>query len=241
MTTAEILNAYREAVADSPAVIRLLKKSTYPSAYQLSAEAARILNSIYNVKIGATITPELAQQIVAPLMKEYFGVVSPHIAAVQTAINENIGIGITAQIPTTPNAANLAARMVGSAEINTESVLTAANRFIDNAIEQHAEKLYSAAGISGTIERVNEHYGLDHNKTVTSDSGKTYSYGNSYVRACEFCDSRAGVFAYPTETADKRVFQRHEGCHCEVTYKPLRGANQNVWGKNTTYKGSKKK
>lgn len=240
MANAEIIKAFRDAVDGSAYLARLMSKSGYRPAYSAVREIAKLVAKTYADNVGEPITREIITEIVKPLFNESFNVIEPYIGEIQTTINEGLGLRVGSTLPRRPNLDNLADDMLGKSAIDSERVASYAERYIDNSIRSQASFLSDNAGIKSYINRINEGYGLDHDKVVISPKGVTYKYGDEYVgrRICKFCKEREGRHEYPCDT---KFFERHDGCHCEVDFEPFRGASKRVWGKETVYKGNKGK
>lgn len=237
MTSAEIIAAFREAVDDSSVITRLLKRTDYQSAYDLVTEICEICGITYDRKIGQVITEDIIEQILRPLIGEAFDTLIRHVEYVQIGINESIGLGLGAMTPAPPNPLQIAKDMIGREALDVETIANYADRFVDDSLRSQASFLYDNAGIESKIIRHNENHGLDHNKIVKSKKGKVYFYKNKYVKPCKFCDDREGTHEYPCDT---KYFERHNGCHCWIEFKPFRGVNKIVWNKDTVYKGKGK-
>ena len=190
---------------------RLEKLYELAEAGKATYEDARALSSLFSGLIVDSVVdtyPGQIEDIVsvlknALLSKKYFKELKEYVSQVQTAFNESLGIGLN------PARVNINKQLIpneftpvddyqaGISALRRQCELSS-NRFIDHAQMNNAQ--FQANDFKITVSRVYDRVGLSDGRT------------------CKWCLERTGTDV-PYELAVKKgMFERHEGCHCEIEY-----------------------
>lgn len=191
------------------------KQATYIDAEQYANELGEILAKAYeetfvNLPDGKMYY-NIAKRTVEPTMIGLQSDIADITDAVQTALNEQAGLGINPIRPVLEqNKIDGILNRLAHAEsfedikwILDEPIKTFARSTVDDAIKSNAE-FHAKAGMSPKIVRK--------------------MAGN----CCDWCKAVAGTYIYPDVPHD--VYRRHNRCRCTVDYVAGK-RKQNVWNK----------
>lgn len=190
-------------------------------AYEVGAALATALGD----NLSAAVLPEgrmywnIAQRVIAPLLRKDHDLVSEYAATMQTALNKAAGLGLQAQA-----AAFNQSRVQGILD-----KVSSAPNFDDVAwVLDEPIKTFSQAVVDDTLKANVEFQGRAGLRPKIIRTAES--------RCCEWCSRMEGVYEYPGVPKD--VYRRHSRCRCVVEYDPgsgkRQGKRQDVWSKRWT-------
>ena len=196
-------------------------KATYADAGEYAYLVGKALSQTFGENLSSAVLPDgrmyynIADRVLRPLMEEDYGLISDAARMVQTAMNENAGIGIKAQ----------------TAAVNTDRIdgiinkVSNAEAFDDVAWVLDAPVVnFSQAVVEDTIRA---------NVNLQGKAGlQPKIIRKAEPACCKWCADLAGEYDYPNVPDD--VYRRHENCRCTVEYDPGDGRRQNVHTKKWT-------
>lgn len=152
---------------------------------------------------------EVAEQIVSKMLTQNYRFVTLVCDTVQANLNAAAKVGLEGVEPKVDtNAINTIKNKVKAAKTPEElqvalgeNITTFSQQVVDRWVMNNAE-FAAKSGIGAVV--------------VRKWSGK---YGSHDTKHTDWCHSLAGVYQYDN-TLDKRVFVRHTGCRCSVSYYP---------------------
>ena len=216
-----IRNDFESQFGKSDLIATLYKKiqagtASYVEANDFAIEAGKILASAFRNNLSSEVLPNgklyynIAKQIVEPMMKNNYTLITDVTDQVQETLNEAAGIGIK---PITPelNQDRIDGILdkTSSAEVYDEvawvldePIVNFSQSVVDEAIKANAE-FHARAGLKPKIIR-----------KVAGD-------------CCDWCKNLAGTYSYPNDVTDD-VYRRHQRCRCSVDYIPGDGKVQNA-------------
>lgn len=219
----QVQRNFRSRVAASPKV-RALEKSirdgtaTYADAQKYAELIGEALSQAFGEILKPGALPDgkmyynMAQKILAPMLREDHQIVAQAAAMVQQGLNKQAGIGLKAQ--TTPVNED---RITGIVQ-----KVSNAEKFEDVAwVLDEPVKNFSISTVTDTLER---------NVDFQGKAGlQPRIVRRSVGKCCQWCSNLAGAYDYPID--GREVYQRHEYCRCSVEYDPGAGKRQNVYTK----------
>lgn len=157
----------------------------------------------------------IASRVVDPALQEGYSDVSDVCKSVQTFLNDEAGIGISAQ--TAPLNASKAKGIINrlSEAENFDDI----SWMLDSPIENFC------------LSTVDDH--------VAANADFHYKAGlhpkiirKAEANCCKWCSNLNGTYDY-SPGMDRTIFRRHENCRCSVEYDPANGSRyrQDVWSK----------
>lgn len=158
----------------------------------------------------------IAKRTVTPALKECHVIVNDVSAQIQEIVDKKAGIGLKALKADFPDKRinGLVDKLTSYDEFEKASVwlkepiVNNVESFFDDYVKTNVDFRYKS-GLKETIERIAE------------------------PNCCEWCAERAGTYEYGySDTMPDGIFQRHEFCRCDVTYKSEKKF-QNVWTKES--------
>lgn len=217
----QLLNAVRKAFTKSceadiivSGIERTLRKRSvsYEDAEEYAARLGELLaealrgNITADVLPGGKLTPELAAEILRPLLTGNYEQAADVAARIQTVLNRNAGLGMkglqadlnTDRMEGIIQKASGYESFEESAWVLDEPVVNFTQNAVDETIRKNADAHFRI-GLSPKIKR------------IVTGSG------------CKWCRSLAGTYDYPV---DREVYRRHERCRCLVLYDPGNGKIQ---------------
>ena len=216
-----IRNDFESQFGKSDLIATLYKKiragtASYAEANDFAIEAGKILASAFRNNLSSEVLPNgklyynIAKQIVEPMMKNNYTLITEVTDQVQQTLNEAAGIGIK---PITPelNQDRIDGILdkASSAEVYDdvawaldEPMVNFSQSIVDAAVKANAE-FHAKAGLKPKIIR-----------KVAGD-------------CCNWCKNLAGTYSYPNDVPDD-VYRRHQRCRCSVDYIPGDGKVQNA-------------
>lgn len=223
----KIRNSFLRNIKENPRASALLQKieagtAGYAQADDYAYEIGNALSDAFMENLSSASLPDgrmhqnIAEKVIAPLLREDHDMINKAAALVQKALNEAAGIGLKAQ-----NAPVDAERIDGIVHrvsnettfddiswILVEPVKTFSQSIVDEVLKINVE-FQGKLGLQPRIIRRAE------------------------SKCCEWCSGLAGSYDYPDVPKD--VYRRHERCRCVVEYDPATGKRrQNVWSKQWT-------
>lgn len=190
--------------------------ATYAEANDFAIEVGKILANTFQNNLSSAVLPEgkmyynIAKQIIEPMMKNNYSLITDVTDQVQQSLNKAAGIGIK---PITPdlnqdrikgilNKTSSGEWYDDVARVLDEPMVNFSQSIVDDAIKANAE-FHAKVGLKPKIVR----------KVA----------GN----CCEWCKNLAGTYLYP-DNVPEDVYRRHQRCRCSVDYIPGDGKVQNV-------------
>jgi len=201
----------------------LAGEAAYPDADEFAARVGEALAAAFREGLSADTLPEgrlwwnIADRAVRPLLEEGYKEGADFAGAVQESLNKKANIGLKVQ--TSPADRDRIDGILNMAAAAERYDLKAAE------LEDAAVNLVQHA-VTDTLRRNVE----SHARVGLSPRIIRRAEG----RACKWCRSLAGTYAYPDVPED--VYRRHEHCRCTVEYDPRTGKTQNVHTKEWTGK-----
>lgn len=184
--------------------------ATYEDANKFGKEISSILSTVVDETVTDRIVNEEAKTMLYNMIGQNVELVSAVCDAVQSNLNTLAEISIK---PISPNKSRIKDRMGGIIKsiddktpikevIRSGETLTLS--VVDEWVQTNAE-FQAKAGLSPVI--------------VRKWDG---TWGSHDTRHTDFCSRLQGVYEYPV--SDRRVFQRHKGCQCVISYYPNKKA-----------------
>ena len=200
----------------------LAGEAAYPDADEFAARVGEALAAAFREGLSDDTLPEgrlwwnIADRAVRPLLEEGYKEGADFAGAVQESLNKKANIGLKVQ--TSPadrdridgilNMAAAAERYDLKAAELEDAAVNLVQHAVTDTLRRNVES-HARAGLSPRIIRRAE------------------------GRACKWCRSLAGTYAYPDVPED--VYRRHENCRCTVEYDPRTGKTQNVHTKEWNF------
>lgn len=213
---------------ENPEIAKLYAKvnagtATYLEAHGFAIEVGETLAAAFAKNLSSDVLPDgkmyynIAERIISPMLENNHDLVADISTQIQTALNEQGGIGIKAirpelnhdRIEGIVNKVSSAEQYDDVAWVLSEPVVNFTQSVVDATVRVNADFQYKA-GLRPKIIRRAE--------------GK----------CCKWCAKLAGTYAYEdVKNTGNDVFRRHERCRCIVDYRPGEGKRvQDVWSKN---------
>lgn len=221
---------FKSDYSKSKEVARLLKKietgkATHSDSYQFALKVSDFLNKAINGNMTGQTLPNgklyyhIAEEVLAPLLKNNHALVTNYAKDVQTILNKKDDIPIKGRI-----AKVNADRVEGiCSEYSRADTFEATRDELNASIEN-----YTLSSVDDTIlENVKLLNNLGYHEVVER---------HAEVGACKWCRSLEGTYDY-SSTMDTTVFKRHKRCRCEVYCSRKKDEYQDVWSK-ITYHGT---
>lgn len=195
--------------------------ATYADASDYAYQIGQALSQAFGENLGSAVLPDgrmyynIADRILRPLLEEDYSIVAKAAQMVQQALNQQAGIGITAQTA----AVNLD-RIQGIVDkVSNAEVFDDVAWVLDEPV-----KNFSMNVVDETIRQNVNFQGRSglHPKVIRKAERK----------CCSWCSNLAGEYEYPDVPED--VYRRHENCRCTVEYDPGSGRRQNIYTKKWT-------
>lgn len=217
---------FRSRVQDNRKLQDLLKlvndgKATYIQAEELACEMGEVLSQTFGNCLSSAVLPDgkmyynIAQRVVAPMLREDHQLIAQATEQVQAALNKKAGIGLKPQTVTVDedriygivNKISEAEVFDDVAWVLGEPVVNFSQAVVDSILKANVD-FQGKAGLTPKIYRKAER------------------------KCCKWCRGLAGAYDYPMVPDD--VYRRHERCRCTVDYDPGDGRRQNVHTKQWT-------
>lgn len=188
--------------------------ATYEEAHKFAIEVGNILSEVIGTRIDATTLDDDALRVLGNLFNQNTRLVSAVCEGIQQNLNDVAEIGMR---PIVPNVGRTKSKVDGiitnfKEELSIEKLIqqnrTLSLSMVDDWVKTNAD-FQAKAGLSPVIVRV-------------WDGTK----GSHDTKRTDWCEQVAGTYEYPVK--DKRVFQRHEGCQCVVSYYPNKKAQGKI-------------
>ena len=158
---------------------------------------------------------ELAKEILEPLMKYSYTLISKANMNVVAIFNEQNSISITPKLPDFPKARfDQIVSAAGEEGKLRETILRRISVVPETVVTNMRDQNTRAVA-----------------KTYSSAGFETYIKRSDGAGCCNWCSKLVGKFEYP-ENTPKDVFRRHDNCNCIVTY-VCGKMRQNVHSKET--------
>lgn len=156
-------------------------------------------------------------QLFVDASKRHYNDITDQIERIQISMNEAAGEHIKpVKVPFEEE--RVRALFGNSAIENLESdLLKFFSSVTDEILESNAE-IQRKLGFDIVIVRRYDDIGLNRNFKTISKAGKTYSYGDRYVKECQWCKSLAKAVNYDDIGRNRDIFRRHSGCSCSIDY-----------------------
>lgn len=172
---------------------------------------ALVMNLTENTLPDGKLYFNIAKRTVTPALENNYKLVNEITKQIQALIDEAESIGLTSVTADFPEARikGLIDKMTSYDDFADaltwlkEPIINNTEAFFDDYVRSNAE-FRQDAGLKTVITRIAE------------------------ANCCEWCAALEGEWEYGKEP--KEVYQRHEFCRCDVTYKSEKGY-QNVWSK----------
>lgn len=210
--------------------------ATFRDADMYSVEVGSMLSDSMKEYItlddmpNRTLYRNIAQKTIGTGLKDGYGLVSNITSVIQEEMNAAAGIGLKPVKPKLDVQAvdNIVDRAVAAKTqeeldgVLAEPVKTFTRRVADDSAKANA-RMHNRAGLEVKVEREYDGVGL-HNGTDV----------------CDWCKQREGTWTYNKAMA-AGVFERHEGCGCEIIYTSRKGVSsrQVSWQKNEWQEGKR--
>lgn len=226
-----IRSSFQKRMEESKEIQTLYQKiqsggATYADAEDYAYQIGQALSQAFGENLGSAVLPDgrmyynIADRILRPLLEEDYSIVAKAAQMVQQALNQQAGIGITAQTA----AVNLdriqgIVDKVSNAEVFDDVAWVLdepVKNFSMNVVDETIRKNVNFQGRSGLRPKV---------------------IRKSERKCCSWCSNLAGEYEYPDVPED--VYRRHENCRCTVEYDPGSGRRQNVHTKKWTTDGQR--
>lgn len=237
---AEIQKEYERLIEDNNK-IRGLRRSlaegtaTYKEADEYAIEIGDSLAKAYQKVLNAEVLPNgkmyynIANAVVRPTLEVDHDIIAEYAAEVQNAINKGAGLGLKAIKPEVDQnrIQGILDRLSEAEDYDTvswilgEPVRNFSQNVVDDTVRANADFQFKS-GLSPKIIRTAEPPGT---RSVTRGKRRY-----TYPVPCDWCKDLAGTYDY-TPKMPRDVFQRHEGCRCNVEYSPDGVKRQNAWTK----------
>lgn len=216
----KIQKSFRSRIAANPKIRAMENNIRGGSAGYADAEKyAELIGEALSQAFGEVLTPgalpdgkmyyNIAKKILDPMLKEDHQIVAQAAATVQRSLNQQVGIGLKAQIPdVNQDRIDGIVYKVSSAE-KLEDVTWVLDEPIKN---------FSVSVVDDTLKK---------NVDFQGGAGlKPRIIRRTVANCCKWCNGLAGAYDYPD--LPREVYQRHEYCRCTVEYDPGTGKRQNV-------------
>ncbi len=192
--------------------------ATLIDAHRYSQYVGENLAKALTLNLTAETLPDgklyfnIAKRTITPALENNYKLVNGMSEQIQTLVDTADEIGLKAVTADFPEARvkGLIDKMTSYDDFSdvvywlNEPIVNNTEAFFDDFIRRNAE-FRQDAGLKTIITRVAE------------------------PNCCEWCADLEGEWEYGQEP--KEIYQRHEYCRCDVTYKSEKGYNQNVWSK----------
>lgn len=230
---ASISKRFSESVSGDQRIRQIARRvrdgTNYEDAQHYAERLGELLSKAMNAETGTLpyMSEEVAREVLYPLLGEDHDLICEAVRAVQTNMNNEIGVGMTPSIPEldTGRIDDLAGKISSYENFDDarwlidEPVINFSESVVDQAVRDNAKK-QSEAGLTAKIVRKAEPSAIKSRKI----GKKSYSYRIP----CRWCKSLEGSWEYGEEPDD--VYRRHAFCRCTVTYKNGKD-RQDVWSK----------
>lgn len=194
-----------KAGATKAANVKRARDGTLKSVTAYTNKVGKSLSRAFIDEITVEVLPDgvlyynIAQKAIVPPIKEAWSMVSDVADEIQIRNNAKAGIGIKPIRPPIQKE-----RLDGLIELIVNG------NFADNI--HH---------LNEPVRNIVDHFGDYHTEKNTeflSNSGiDIYITRTAEATACEWCRDREGTYRGYREAHDNQVFERHEGCRCDVT------------------------
>lgn len=160
-------------------------------------------------------TADTAQWILQQL-RDAHDEVTEYADSVQKLQYEAIGVGLAPVSPaydhvTAENLTSEIERIVAM-ELQRSEILKKTEAYAQDVADRHMDANAAAASGAGLEVKVSRKY-----------DGRGLRSGTKHAEACRWCLSRECTNLSYQEAYAKGAFERHEGCHCVITYTNKRG------------------
>lgn len=227
----------------------------YEGANEYSVRTGELLSEalLDNTETLAFMSPELASEVLYPMLTSDHEILSEIVSQVQTNMNEANDLGLSALLPDldTGRIDGLIQKISSYATFDearyllAEPIINFSQAVIDQGMRKNAEAS-ARLGLQSVIRRKTAPSEVTRGiKHVRSKKGKVYDYpysryGNMYRFPCEYCSRLEGVYDYNSlEYGDNTIFRRHEHCRCSLVFENGK-SRQNVWWKQEWTEGDRK-
>lgn len=218
---------FDQAIAANKDITRLYARvrdgtAGYEEALEFASRSGQTLGNICAADLvkmfpNGVITEAEAMQLLPPALQKNHTYVTEFTRRVQEQINARAGIKLGATVAEYPKA-----RVAGLAKELAQKGIEAVKDSLASQIENLSmstvddcarENMDAQANASYKVRVIREYHPED-----TDQSAHHGSKSEPY-EWCEFCKEREGVYDYEdVKDTGNPVWQRHEGCHCTITY-----------------------
>ena len=190
-------------------------KATYIQAEELACEMGEALSQAFGNCLSSAVLPDgkmyynIAQRVVAPMLREDHQLIAKATEQVQAALNKKAGIGLKPQtVAVDEDRIYGIVNKISEAEVFDDVAWVLGEPVVN----------FSQAVVDSTLKA---------NVDFQGKAGLTPKiYRKAESKCCKWCRDLAGVYDYPMVPDD--VYRRHERCRCIVDYDPGDGRRQNV-------------
>lgn len=222
---------FSEKIAVNPKIRAIYKQikegsATYADAEEYAYQIGQALSQTFGENLSSAVLPDgrmyfnIADRVLRPLLEEDHAIISEAAAMVQTALNQQAGIGIKAQ----------------TVAVNTDRIDGIVNKVANAEVFDDVAWVLDEPVKNFCMNVVDET--LRANVTFQGKAGlRAKIIRKAERKCCDWCSQLAGEYDYPDVPDD--VYRRHERCRCTVEYDPGEGRRQNVHTKRLTTPGER--
>lgn len=215
----KILEELADAIENNKKTDQLLNeiiKSKSP--YQIVNQYTKLITELTMNAINSNIdgllpddrfSQELADMLFLPILENDYELIINACKVAQIEINKQVGVNLKPQVAKydkyysykVSNAACKYAEYDEAAKAYTESTMMSSNlKYVDDIIKENM-RFHTESGLSPMVSRIYDGVGLQNRKVP-----------------CQWCIQRAGKNVPYLEAKARGMFERHEGCGCEIEY-----------------------
>lgn len=186
----------------------------YEEAHAFAVETGNILADVFGNTVDGKNLDEMSLKVVGNILSQNVRLSHAVCESIQLNLNEAAEINIA---PVEPSKARTQSKVkgimtnleeTGSVEKLKQSAKTLTLSTVDEWVQTNAE-FQAKAGLSPVI--------------VRKWDG---TWGSHDTKHTDYCSRLQGVYEYPV--SDKRIFQRHKGCQCVISYYPNKKAQGRI-------------
>ena len=186
----------------------------YEEAHAFAVEVGNILADVFGKTVDGENLDDIALSVVENMLGQNVRLSSVVCESVQLNLNEAAEINIAPVEPSKARTQSKAKGIMtnlketGSVEKLQQSAKTLTLSTVDEWVKTNAD-FQAKAGLSPVI--------------VRKWDG---TWGSHDTKHTDYCSRLQGVYEYPV--SDRRVYQRHEGCQCVISYYPNKKAQGRI-------------
>lgn len=223
----KVKETFEEKLANSKRAKSITEKIENGGSYGYVNEYAFLLSGLLTEAITETISKDdlpngefyqnIGDKVIEPMLKECYTLISEECSLIDKWTNKKLGMNINSvmadyDIYNSYDVVN-SIRNNYDEKVLQENIQTANYKVVDNFIKENA-KFKVESGLEARVTRTYDGVGLHKGKD-----------------ACQWCIAREGTDIPYTQALAMGMFERHNGCGCEIEYTSARGV--------TTYQNGK--